>query len=182
MAEHNASNHAVAVVLAPKGSEKAAVRALSAERPWDVTAVSDPMLAMAEIALAERAAATRAAWEVGEHKSEGGGRKSGDRQDVAFVLAHPQQWAMRHELLAAITRYLPSARLFAFDERGLQESSASRKARSKAARGQRSGNEGQKAKVSAEALSSGRRSMTSRPSDPAISRDEIEMLLDGESR
>ncbi len=171
MTDSAASGQSIAIVLAPPGSERVAVRALSAERSWRVRAVSDPMLAMTEVALASAAQGTHESLTIAVEDDD-----ATDSHGISFVLVHPEKWKDRHELLEAITSYFPQTRLFAFDERGLHEASVNQKARCKrAAANQMS----RSATEAGEAPPGERRPARKERSSSSITREEIDMLLGG---
>lgn len=68
---------------------------LLSQQGWDVTAFDDPVLAMAELALCERAQAARSAW----------GLERVNR--VVLAVEEPDACSQTSAMLAAVARYLP---------------------------------------------------------------------------
>lgn len=88
------------IVLTPTRPASEAVRAALAERTWVVDAFDDPALAMAELAVCERAQAARSAW---------GLQRAGK---VVLALDEPDSCAQVQPLLAAVKRYMPDVAIW----------------------------------------------------------------------
>jgi hypothetical protein len=94
------------VVLTPPG-EGAEAAAHLAGRNWATIEVHDPLLAMVELCLRERAQRSRAGW--GLQRIE----------QSALVVAHSERWPETESLVLAATRYLPLAEVYTLDAHGL---------------------------------------------------------------
>ncbi len=91
------------VVLAPV-EDGAGVREQLTARGWITHLAGDPLPALAELCLLHRLTASRRAW---GHESD---------ETLALVVVEPDGWSQLSAMLAAARRYVPSARLWSYDD------------------------------------------------------------------
>ena len=93
------------VVLAPNAkSVDGRLRSQLEQRHWDALVTDVPLMAMAELCLAQRMQSSRTAW----------GLTSPD--GVALVVIEPSHWSDLSAMLGAIKRYVPVVRAWAFED------------------------------------------------------------------
>lgn len=93
------------VVLAPDAkSVDGRLRSQLEQRHWDALVTDVPLMAMAELCLAQRMQSSRTAW----------GLTSAD--GVVLVVIEPSHWSDLSIMLAAIKRYVPVVGAWAFED------------------------------------------------------------------
>ena len=93
------------VVLAPNAkSVDGQLRSQLEQRHWDALVTDVPLMAMAELCLAQRIQSSRTAW----------GLTSAD--GVALVVIKPSHWSDLSVMLAAIKQYVPVVGVWVFEE------------------------------------------------------------------
>ena len=168
-------------------SHDAGLRSLLAGRGWSGSQSSDPIQAFAELCLAGRVQSSGDVW---------GPPGSGDSQDrggagdaLCLVVVEPARWRDLRHLVSAARRYVPTAGLYCYEggvlgplESGGQASQGSHGGgRPPAASGDSRSSEapGQAPQGSGEPAS---KQGAGPVEPPRISREEIEMLLNGDHR
>ena len=111
--ERTSKDEARCVVLTPRDAAMSeSLRELLVERSWLAVAIDDPHLAMAELCLEDRARSSRRAW------------APAPDQNITLVLDVPPadrtEVGACGDLLAAVTRYLPGASIWAHRDGDLQ--------------------------------------------------------------
>lgn len=97
------------VVLAPNAkSVDGRLRSQLEQRHWDALVTDVPLMAMAELCLAQRMQSSRAAW--GLTGADG----------VALVVIEPSHWSDMSVMLGAIKRYVPVVGAWAFEDGALR--------------------------------------------------------------
>ena len=97
------------VVLAPDAkSVDGRLRSQLEQRHWDALVTDVPLMAMAELCLAQRMQSSRTAW----------GLTSAD--GVVLVVIEPSHWLDLSVMLAAIKRYVPVVGAWAFEDGALR--------------------------------------------------------------
>ena len=136
------------VLLAPAG-DVSDVREQLVNQGWIAHTAHDPLPALAELCLLQRLDASRPGW----------GRTPGEA--LALVVVEPSRWNQLPEMLSAARRYVPSAEIWAYEDGTLKPLPNA---------------------VTPETyqIPAPERETTERPAieQPAISGDEIAMLLD----
>lgn len=93
------------VVLAPNAkSVDGRLRSQLEQRQWDALVTDVPLMAMAELCLAQRMQSSRTAW----------GLTSAD--GVVLVVIEPSHWSDLSDMLRAIKRYVPVVGAWVFEE------------------------------------------------------------------
>lgn len=91
------------MLLTPRGGDDPArLRALLVARDWHAATQHDPYLALAELCIRRRAQTSRSAW----------GLAGSERQ--ALVINEPDKFTGLVDLLAAMKKYLPQARVMRY--------------------------------------------------------------------
>lgn len=136
-------------------------------RGWVAHLSDDPLPALAELCLLERLDATRRAW----------GRPP---DGLALVVVAPSRWPELPALLSAARRYVPAARLWAFENGTLTPLSAP----AASDNGEGAPGDGQAANAAAPGSYEMRTPPQAADEDRTsqITGDEISMLLDGDFR
>lgn len=101
---HNATR---CVLLAPAGDGSDVRRQLD-DQGWITHPADDPLPALAELCLLQRLDASGPGWE----------RSSGAA--LALVVVEPSRWDRLPEMLSAARRYVPAARLWAYEAGSLR--------------------------------------------------------------
>ncbi len=97
------------VVLAPNAkSVDGRLQSQLEQRHWDALVTDVPLMAMAELCLAQRMQSSRAAW--GLTGADG----------VALVVIEPSHWSDLSVMLGAIKRYVPVVGAWAFEDGALR--------------------------------------------------------------
>ncbi len=148
------------VVLAPDAkSVDGRLRSQLEQRQWDALVTDVPLMAMAELCLAQRMQSSRTAW----------GLTSAD--GVALVVIEPSHWADLSVMLRAIKRYVPVVAAWAFEGGTLR-------CIAEADRDEVLGRVAPPPK----ARPDDEEDRASEPLDPQVTRDEIAMLLGDENQ
>ncbi len=93
------------VVLAPNAAGvDEGLRSQLEQRQWHALIAGDPLMAMVELCLLERARSSRIAW----------GLSSVD--GASLVVVEPSQWSNFSGMLGAIRQYLPTAGVWSFED------------------------------------------------------------------
>ena len=90
------------VLLAPVENGAGVCEQLRA-RGWIAHLTGDPLPALAELCLLDQLTASRRAW------------GHGAQETLALVVVEPSRWGQLSAMLAAASRYVPSARLWSYD-------------------------------------------------------------------
>ena len=97
------------VVLAPDAkSVDGQLRSQLEQRHWDALVTDVPLMAMAELCLAQRMQSSRTAW--GLTTADG----------VVFVVIEPSHWSDLSDMLGAIKRYVPVVGAWVFEDGALR--------------------------------------------------------------
>ncbi len=100
----SSSDRATRCVLLAPAEDGAGVREQLSTRGWIAHLASDPLPALAELCLLQRLTASRRAW---GHDAD---------EVLALVVVEPSRWGQLSAMLAAARRYVPSARLWSYDD------------------------------------------------------------------
>ena len=149
------------VVLAPDAkSVDGRLRSQLEQRHWDALVTDVPLMAMAELCLAQRMQSSRTAW----------GLTSAD--GVVLVVIEPSHWSDLSVMLAAIKRYVPVVGAWAFEDGALR-------CIAQADRDEVLGRVTPSPKTRSDDDDEGR---APEAVDPQVTRDEIAMLLGDEKQ
>ncbi|HRQ76312.1 MAG TPA: hypothetical protein PK098_10385 [Phycisphaerales bacterium] len=113
----------ICIALTPPGAAVDALRAVATERGWRVVPFDEPLEAMAELAVRERAQAARSAW----------GLPRVDQ--VVMTVVEPSQCEAFHDLNGALAKYFPSVERYVFMDKRLTAVAAAAETNGSARRG-----------------------------------------------
>ncbi len=100
----SSSDRATRCVLLAPAEDGAGVREQLSARGWIAHLAGDPLPALAELCLLQRLTASRRAW---GHDAD---------ETLALVVVEPSRWRQLSAMLGAARRYVPTARLWSFDD------------------------------------------------------------------
>jgi len=149
------------VVLAPNAEGvNEPLRSQLEQRHWTALTVGDPLMAMVELCLLERARSSRTAW----------GLSSVD--GATLIVVDPNEWSNFGGMLEAIRQYLPTASVWSFEDGVLRCIAAPTSDEALGHVGAAANGQPDDDVEEAE----------SEPVDPQVTRDEIAMLLGDENQ
>lgn len=97
----------ICIALTPPGAAVDALRAAATQRGWRVVPFDEPIEALAELAIRERAQAARSAW----------GLPRVDQ--VVMTVVEPSQCEAFHDLSSAMAKYFPSVERYVLTDNRL---------------------------------------------------------------